>query len=161
MGLQLRVPAALILLLSLLSEPFLQSQAVSSRSLPARFSRDAGAAQITAKRPTLLTFHGLVDDFGQGLQPVILHVLIKAKRLPDRTFSVRAVSYVERVALQGEKRDTIATRASGVTLFPVSTHNGVQRYIFSTCQHSQPCDAVTLYCKTAFCFSFVASIYFP
>lgn len=160
MGLQLRVPAALILLLSLLSEPFLQSQAVSSRSLPARFSREAGAAQITAKRPTLLTFHGLVDDFGQGLQPVILHVLIKAKRLPDRTFSVRAVSYVERVALQGEKRDTITTCASGVTLFPVSG-NGVQCYIFSTCQHSLPCDAVTLYCKTAFCFSFVASIYFP
>ena len=106
MGLQQRVPAAFILLLALLTAPLLKSQATSSRSLPARFSRDA--AQITVKRPTLLTFHGLVDDFAQGLQPVILHVLIKAKRLPDRSFSVRAVSYVERVALQGEKQDTVA-----------------------------------------------------
>ena len=161
MGLQRYVPAALILLLALLTEPLLQSHAASSRSLPARFSRDAGAAQITAKRPTLLTFHGLVDDFGQGLQPVILHVLIKAKRLPDRSFSVRAVSYVERVALQGKKRDTIATCASGVTLFPVSSHNRIQCYVFSTCPHSLPCDAVMLYCITAFYFPFSARIYLP
>ncbi len=99
-----RIPNALLLLLTLLTDSLPHLQAASGRSLPARFSRDqlgGGAVRPSLKRPTLLTFHGFVED-AQGRQPIILHVLIKAKRLPDGSFSVRAVSYAERVSLQSE-----------------------------------------------------------
>ena len=99
-----RLPIALILLLTLLTSSLPHLQAASGRSLPARFSRDqlrGGAVHPSLKRPTLLTFHGFVED-AQGRQPIILHVLIKAKRLPDGSFSVRAVSYAERAYLQSE-----------------------------------------------------------
>ena len=99
-----RISNALLLLLALLTDSLPRLQAASGRSLPARFSRDqlgGGAVHPSLKRPTLLTFHGFVEDT-QGRQPIILHVLIKAKRLPDGSFSVRAVSYAERVSLQSE-----------------------------------------------------------
>ncbi len=93
MGSGCRTLDVMLLLLALLTDSLLQLMAVSGRELPARIPRDQpGVSAAFAKRPTLLTFHGFVDD-AQGQQPVILHVLIKAKRLPDRSFSVRAVSF--------------------------------------------------------------------
>ena len=99
-----RISTAVILLFALFSESLQQLEAVSGRTLPTRVPRNqvgAGAIHSSSKRPTLLTYHGFVED-AQGPQPVILHVLVKAKRLPDGSFSVRAVSYAERVVLQSE-----------------------------------------------------------
>ena len=62
----------------------------------------------------LLTFHGLVED-AQGQQPVIVHVLTKAKRHANGSFLVRTVSYVERVALQSESAKLIyGAKVSGI-----------------------------------------------
>lgn len=96
----------LLLLLTLLTDSSAHLQAASGTPLPARVRRDhfigaAHAAYTSVKRPTLLTFHGLVEDV-LGRQPVILHVLIKTKRLLDGSFSVRTVSYTERVSLESE-----------------------------------------------------------
>ena len=52
---------------------------------------------------TLLTFHGLSSENGASIrEPILLHVLVKAKRRANGSIAVRTVSFPERVVVEGE-----------------------------------------------------------
>ena len=64
-----------------------------------------GTTNAVVKGPTLLTFHGVANDTSTaGQQPIIVHVLIKAKRQVNGSYFVRTVTYVERVVLLSKGR---------------------------------------------------------
>lgn len=78
---------------------------IYSRELPQFY---IGTTNAVVKGPTLLTFHGVANDSsGQQPVPIIVHVLIKAKRQVNGSYFVRTVTYVERVVLLSKGRVAI------------------------------------------------------
>ena len=75
----------------------LQTPSAASRGLSDFMLRRSSRAMAT---PTLLTFQGHVLD----AQPVVVHVLVKAKLLQTGVYLLRTVLYTQKTALDGSYR---------------------------------------------------------